>query len=121
MISDFFFQERTLNNLDFEMDNVTFVLNAVDSLAGVDRFLELRSRRPAHRSLVEVVNEKDEFINASNDKRVQADDKAKEELEKAEERLAVRVTEIESDDSLDPIAKQQLCNRQHKMNSKNSP
>ena len=108
MISDFFFQERTLNNLDFEMDNVTFVLNAVDSLAGVDRFLELRSRRPAHRSLVEVVNEKDEFINESNDKRVQADDKAKEELEKAEERLAVRVTEIESDDSLDPIAKQQL-------------
>ena len=108
MISDFFFQERTFSNLDFQMDNVTFVLNAVDSLAGVDSFLELRSRRPAHRSLVKVEEEKSEFLNESAAKRTQADEKAEEELEKAKERLAVRVTEIESDDSLDPIAKQQL-------------
>ena len=58
MISDFFFQERTFGNLDFQFDNVTFVLNAVDSLAGVDNFMELRSRRPAHRSLQEVEEEK---------------------------------------------------------------
>ena len=62
MISDFFFQERTFGNLNFQFDNVTFVLNAVDALAGVESFLELRSRRPAYRSLEEVEEEKDSRI-----------------------------------------------------------
>jgi ABC-2 type transport system permease protein len=39
---------------------------------------------------------------------VEADEKADEELEKAQERLSARVDEIEADDALDPIAKQQL-------------
>ncbi len=108
MISDFFFQERTFGNLDFQFDNVTFVLNAVDSLAGVDNFMELRSRRPAHRSLKEVEKEKNAFLEDSAAKRTEADEKADEELEKAQERLSARVDEIEADDALDPIAKQQL-------------
>lgn len=108
MISDFFFQERSFGNLDFQFDNVTFVLNAVDSLAGVDNFMELRSRRPAHRSLQEVEAEKSAFLKDSADKRTEADEKAEEELEKAQERLSARVDEIEADDALDPIAKQQL-------------
>jgi ABC-2 type transport system permease protein len=32
-------------------DNVTFVLNILDSLAGDDRFLEIRKRKPKHRTL----------------------------------------------------------------------
>ena len=92
----------------FQFDNVTFVLNAVDSLAGVDNFMELRSRRPAHRSLQEVEAEKSAFLKDSADKRTEADEKAEEELEKAQERLSARVDEIEADDALDPIAKQQL-------------
>jgi ABC-2 type transport system permease protein len=32
-------------------DNVTFVLNVLDSLAGDERFIEIRKRRPAHRTL----------------------------------------------------------------------
>ena len=37
--------------LRFDFDNVTLVLNALDSLAGDQRFLELRKRRPLHRTL----------------------------------------------------------------------
>jgi len=36
---------------NFEFDNVTFVLNAIDSLAGDPRFLAVRGRRPEHRAL----------------------------------------------------------------------
>ncbi|MGL6194979.1 MAG: Gldg family protein, partial [Thermoguttaceae bacterium] len=36
-------------NLDFE--NVPFILNTIDSVAGDDRFLEIRTRRPVHRTL----------------------------------------------------------------------
>ena len=34
----------------FDFDNVTFVLNALDELAGDDRFIPIRSRRPRHRT-----------------------------------------------------------------------
>ncbi|MCL2347733.1 MAG: GldG family protein, partial [Planctomycetaceae bacterium] len=36
---------------NFDFDNVTFVLNAIDSLAGDTRFLAIRGRRPMHRAL----------------------------------------------------------------------
>ncbi|MBK96768.1 MAG: ABC transporter permease [Planctomycetaceae bacterium] len=108
MISDWFFQERTFGNLEFELDNVTFVLNAVDSLAEVNGFISLRSRRASHRSLKRVEDEKSEFLKTSIAQRKIADEKAEEELEKAQERLSKRVKEIEEDDSLDPLAKQQM-------------
>ena len=34
-----------------DLDNVTFVLNALDSLAGDNRFLDVRKRRPKYRTL----------------------------------------------------------------------
>lgn len=33
------------------LDNVTFVLNVLDELAGDDRFIDIRKRRPQHRTL----------------------------------------------------------------------
>jgi ABC-2 type transport system permease protein len=36
---------------NFTFDNVTFVMNAIDSLAGDERFLSVRGRRPEHRAL----------------------------------------------------------------------
>ncbi|MDR1492764.1 MAG: Gldg family protein [Planctomycetaceae bacterium] len=36
---------------NFDFDNVTFVLNAVDSLANDERFISVRGRRPEHRAL----------------------------------------------------------------------
>jgi ABC-2 type transport system permease protein len=40
--------------LEFNFDNVTYVLNVLDALAGDDRFMEIRKRRPAHRTLTAV-------------------------------------------------------------------
>ena len=38
----------------FDFDNVTFVLNALDELAGDDRFIDIRSRRPKYRTLTRI-------------------------------------------------------------------
>jgi len=43
--------------LNISLDNVTFVLNVLDTLAGDDRFIEIRKRRPAYRTLTAVERE----------------------------------------------------------------
>ncbi len=52
VLSEAFFRLRELGDMPqagvfFDFDNVSFVLNALDSLAGDDRFLDLRKRRAA--------------------------------------------------------------------------
>ena len=37
--------------LDLSLDNITFTLNVLDALAGDDRFIDIRKRRPRHRVL----------------------------------------------------------------------
>src|SRR5262249_53549012 len=54
MISNEFFFIRDKEWNGFQLDNITFVLNAIDELAGDDAFLTLRSRRPEHRTLKKV-------------------------------------------------------------------
>lgn len=39
------------DEVDWDFDNVTFVLNTLDELAGDDRFVEIRKRRPTYRTL----------------------------------------------------------------------
>jgi ABC-2 type transport system permease protein len=56
MLTEEFFHWREQGDvpgqgLQFNFDNVTLVLNALDALAGDERFLELRKRRPQHRTL----------------------------------------------------------------------
>lgn len=108
MISDFFFQERSLGNLSMEFDNVTFILNAVDSLVGDETFMELRSRRPAHRTLERLEKQKRKFLESANKAEEKADEDAKAELEERRQQLNSRVAEIQEDENLDPIAKMQM-------------
>ncbi|MEM1070402.1 MAG: Gldg family protein [Planctomycetota bacterium] len=108
MISDFFFQQRTLGDLDIAFDNVTFVLNAVDALAGDESFIELRSRRATHRSLVRFEEQTRDFLEAANTAEREADDEADKELEARRDQLTARVKEIQENEDLDPIAKRQM-------------
>lgn len=108
MISDFFFEERNLGNLDLEFDNVTFVLNAVDALAGDESFIDLRSRRARHRSLKRVESQKRVFLEAANKAELKSDADAKTELAERREQLGKRLKEIKENEELDPVAKVQM-------------
>jgi ABC-2 type transport system permease protein len=41
-------------DITWQFENVTFLLNIIDELAGEDRFIEIRKRRPRHSTLVAV-------------------------------------------------------------------
>jgi ABC-2 type transport system permease protein len=107
MISDFFFEERNLGNLDLEFDNVTFVLNAVDTLAGDDSFVPLRSRRARHRTLTRVEADKRAFLEEKNRAEKESESAADDELAKRREQLSATAKQIEENENLDPIAKAQ--------------
>jgi ABC-2 type transport system permease protein len=56
MLSEQFFRMREMGDIaeqgiHFDFDNVTFVLNCLDEVAGDSRFITLRKRRPVYRTL----------------------------------------------------------------------
>ena len=53
LLSSVFFgiRNRRDDMFNFDFDNVTFALNVLDWLAGDDRFVEIRKRKPRHRTL----------------------------------------------------------------------
>jgi ABC-2 type transport system permease protein len=120
LLSDQFFaiRERKMHGLN--LDNVTFVLNAIDHLAGDDSYIELRKRRPKHRTLTAVEAQTKKFIEERSQETEKAALEAKEALEKRKEEFAAEVKKIESDESLSTIEKfQQLSiareNQQRKL------
>jgi len=73
MLSDMLFNLRQLGNepgsgINLDFDNVTFVLNAIDSIAGDERFLSIRSRRSTHRTLSKFDENTDAIRNATREK-----------------------------------------------------
>ncbi len=102
VVGDDFFRWREQGRLpgqdvDFDFDNVTFVLNALDSLSGDNRFLELRKRRPQHRTLerffAHTQAARDKSAEARRDLSAEHDDLVK----KAQQDFQAKVKEIEAE------------------------
>ncbi len=70
----------------FRFDNVTFILNALDELAGDDRFIEIRKRRSVHHPLARVEEQTKDAKKEAADSREKYSKKY-EEQEKAEQKL----------------------------------
>ena len=114
MLTDDFFNLREQGEMPgmgmtFDFDNTTFVLNAIDSLAGEDRFLELRKRRPKHRTLTRIEERldearkeesaaRDDFRKEKDDNIKKESDKLNEEMKKLDERLRKEDAKIEPAD-----------------------
>jgi ABC-2 type transport system permease protein len=106
LISEQFFEmrRRKIENLDF--DNVTFVLNCVDALAGDEGFVGLRKRRATHRTLLRVEAQSKQFIEQRQKETKDAEDAAKEKLGQAQKRLDQQVEAVRARKDIDERAKE---------------
>ncbi len=107
MVSNQFFQIRrqyTDQNLSF--DNVTFVLNCIDTLAGDESLIELRKRRPILRKLTAVEDAQRAFEDKWTQEKDKAEADAADALKDAQGRLDQTVAKIKDDAALDEQAKE---------------
>ena len=105
-ISEQFFQIREVAPGNLSFDNVTFFLNAMDSLLADDSFIGLRSRRARHRTLERVEAQTSEFVEQRTREEQQAEEEAELALTEAQNRLNERVAEVQNRTDIDAQAKQ---------------
>ena len=104
-------------------DNVTFVLNVLDALAGDDRFLGIRKRKPRHRTLERIEDTVAESREQADLQRAaflaefeKAEREANAEMQKEVGEFEQKIKDLESQGDSDPQAAmqavQQLASRQ---------
>jgi ABC-2 type transport system permease protein len=111
LISDWFFITRNMGELNLHFDNVPFVLNAVDVLAGDRTFLDLRKRRTELRTLTGVEERTAKYVEKRIETTKVADEEAKQKLKDAQGRFDEKRVEIEKDPKLSPPEKEELIRR----------
>jgi ABC-2 type transport system permease protein len=87
---------------EFKFQNVPFVLNILDALAGDDRYVDLRKRSRSHRILTKVDEATEEYRTKSLDDQTKAISNARKEIEAAEQDFNQKLNEIQNQPNLDP-------------------
>jgi ABC-2 type transport system permease protein len=105
-VSEQFFEIRKMGPGNLNFDNVTFFLNAMDTLVGDESFVALRNRRVRHRTLARVEAQTQSFIERRTKEEQDAEQKAQDALAAAQRRLDERVGEVQNRDDLDLQTKQ---------------
>jgi len=117
-ISDIFFNIRRQGMAGLNFDNVTFVLNCVDVLTGDESFVELRKRRPKHRTLERVEaltkNHEDKLFKETQ----KAEEDAKKDLDDAQKRFDDKVAEVEKRTDLDQRTKHNMIENLREVENK---
>lgn len=114
MLYSAFFQLRARgagpdDDVSLDVDNVTFVLNVLDSLAKDDRFIDVRNRRRKHRTLERVEERTKAASTEATEARVKFNKDFDAALAEEQKTLEKQVEKVQADTSLKPIEKfQQL-------------
>jgi ABC-2 type transport system permease protein len=108
MLSEDFFRLREMgdtpeNEINFQFDNVTFVLNVLDKLAGDERFIEIRKRRAQHRILTRI----DQKTKEAQKEAAKAQEKYYNDIQKAEDdekkAVADKLSELQNRKDVDQM------------------
>ncbi len=118
MMGEQFFQLRRQGVESLNFDNVTFLLNAVDQLAGDDSFIALRKRRPKHRTLEAVESRTRRFEERRLADTQEAEKNAEERLKEAQERLDRSVEAVQNRTDLDTQAKRIMIQNQQQVENR---
>ena len=102
MLTQPFFEVRAMGEnseagVHFNFDNITFILNAVDKLSGDDRFIELRKRRPVHRTLKTIDKWTEEARKEADKSREKYNEQFKEREKEARDEYKKRMDAISKD------------------------
>jgi len=97
--------------LHFDFDNVTLLLNVLDSLAGDDRFIDLRKRRPRHRPLTRIDNLMEEARKATRKARREQQQKVDKAQEKEQKILDDEIEKLREDMKKRAISSVEIANR----------
>lgn len=125
LLSAVFFGLRTRGDdmFGFDFDNVTFVLNVLDTLAGDDQFVEIRKRKPKHRTLERIEEavasaradaeaERNKFVSIAE----QAEQEASAAMQAKIGEFEKKINDLRNADNADPQAAmravQQLASQQ---------
>jgi ABC-2 type transport system permease protein len=106
MMGEQFFELRRRGVETLNFDNVTFLLNAVDQLAGDSSFIALRKRRPRHRTLEAVETRTQVFEEQRRKENETAQATADQRLKEAQARFDLAVREVQHRADLDEQTKQ---------------
>ncbi len=111
-LSDVFFTIREMGEeedaiVQWNFQNVAFVLNALDSLAGDDRFLDVRKRTRNHRILEKIEEATEEYRDLAADNREKFIDEAKAQINGVQEEFTKKIAEIEANPNLESLEKSQ--------------
>ncbi|MEZ6187139.1 MAG: Gldg family protein [Planctomycetota bacterium] len=86
---------------EFQLQNVAFLGNCIDSLAGEEAYIALRKRQARHRTLTRIEGVQEELRQQLSQAKKDAEQSSKEELKKAQERLDAVLEKIRTDETLD--------------------
>ena len=118
MMGEQFFQLRRQGVEDLSFDNVTFLLNAVDRLAGDDSFIALRKRRRVHRTLATVEARTRSYEEGRLEETRRAEQEAEEKLSAAQSRLDAAVEELQNRTDLDAQTKRIMIANQERIENR---
>jgi ABC-2 type transport system permease protein len=105
MSNQMFSMRRQMTSLNLQFDNVPFLLNCIDRLAGDDSLLELRKRQPVLRKLTAVEQAQKGFEEEWQKQKEQAEGDSEKALKDAQDNLDAAVAKVKENKDLDEQAK----------------
>ena len=98
--------------MDARLDNVTFLLNCIDTLIGDEGFIELRKRQPKFRQLDRVDEQTQDARRLRESEIAQANAQAEAKLAEAQKALNAKIDEIRNREGLDETTKAIMMRQQ---------